>query len=1405
MIFSSDSKIRSYVFNSDGENFIDSNFLESLVSFQLASYEKFLYGSKKSEVYSKDDTSVDSGIMSVIRDVFPVIDRSNIFAVDIISYTIQLPLFSITECLSKDETYAIKMRIKVRIIVWDKSELNQDKQEIKNIKEQTVYFCDLPLMTGNAHFVINGSEYVAVSQIHRSPGLLFESVASSVSNNDQQVHLVRIIPYRGSWLEIEFDIKDIIYCRVDKKRKFHITTFLRFLKYDTYDILNVFYKSLCFHRCEDNWLCKVDLYELIGYKSMVKFFDKNGNVLFSEGQLITSEALISLQEKNLLDVEYIVDFPENVSFFCANDVIDDNGEIIYSVGEIITKKSIQILSDLDVKQFDLLLIDNYKSFPYIINTLLADKNDTYESALSAFYKIIRPGEVASVAVADFVLRVLFFNENKYDLSRVGRMKINEKLGFKDVNSRVLRVEDILEIIKALIDLRNGSRNVDDVDDLSNRRVRLVGELIEGQFRSGLLNLSRSIIDRLSSRVDVDTVMPFDIFNSKSINSALMEFFLSSQLSQFMDHVNPLSEITHKRRITALGPGGLTRERAGFEVRDVHGSHYGRICTAETPDNNAVGLVNNLALFSRIDKYGFIEVPYYKVVDGIVTKDVVFLSSFHEKGANLAQANVNVDPKGKIIDDLVYCRRDLSFVMVQATDVDYVDVASCQIVSITSSLIPFLENNDVSRALMGANMQRQAIPLQKSEAAWVGTGMESLVIRDAGAAIFSKIDGIVTFVDNSRIIIVSTEGDLQVDVNELQKYRKSNANTCIHFIPRVDKGQAVKRGQLLADGFASANGELALGRNLLTAIMVFEGLNFEDSVVISDKVAQMFASNHIEELECIACDTKLGPEEITRDIPHINVEDISNLDESGIIFRGTKVSVGDILVGKITPINEMSITPEEKLLRMVFGEKSIDVKDSSLYVPSGVHGTVIDVQVRFVKGLQKDSHLLLEEKSRIESLISNQKIKIKVLDEAIINRFREFIVNNEVIEGLSENYNKEGNLDFLHKLSVKSILKIKFSDDSLNKKIEALHEKYIYYINKFDSELKSKVSNMVAGDDLGSGVLKVVKVFIAMNHCLQPGDKISGRYGNKGVISKVIPACDMPHLDNGKPVDIIINPLGVPSRMNIGQIRENHMGWFCYKVTKKFTTLLENLSQAKKNSLSDTDIISKIRNCLKILYSNNNFINKLITLEDANTIDFVKRIVAEGFSVAIPVFKSPSVQEICDLAKKLDIDIEDRVYLFDPITGDKFHRRITVGFMYFNKLHHMAHFKMHARSIGPYSLVTQQPLGGRSHFGGQRLGEMEVWALEAYGAAYNVLEMLTVKSDDVIGRLNMYESIIKGDNTLKTFIPEALKVFKSEIASLVLDLSFHNYDDEDFAQYCNSLKDDDSTDNVNVRVDKIDSF
>lgn len=1370
--------LRSCIFQeSDASILLSSGDFGYLINLQLQSYKNFLYGSVKKDLYTKDDESVDSGIMNAIRNIFPVVDNSGNFAFDIISYTIGGPLFSNLECIKKDITYTAKMRVKVRIVIWD-SNTKDDKREILSVKEQEIYFCDIPLMTENADFIINGSEYVVVSQIHRSPGLLLDCAEGGSSKYERSLYLVRIIPYRGSWLDMEFDNKDLIYCRIDKKRKFYVTSLLRALKYSAADIINLFYSSMNFEYIDGIWMCTNDLQDFLGCKLIVDCLDVNDKVIISAGTIITDEEVRKICVNGVQE-KFRVNFTKSFKLNYSCDIYDENGEILFTCKDDFVGENLELMLAKGIKNFSVLMVDNFKFFPYIINTLNQDKNDSYESALQTFYKIIRPGEMVSIPVAEYVLKSLFFDSDRYDLSPIGRIKINQKLGYgEDIKDKILRNEDIVDSIKILIDLRNGVVGVDDVDDLGNRRVRAVGELLENQFRSGVIKCFRGALDKLSSVIDVNTVTPFDLLNSKVINAMLKDFFNSLQLSQFMDQTNPLAEITHKRRISSLGPGGLNQERAGFEIRDVHFTHYGRLCAAETPDNNRVGLVNSAALCSRVDQYGLIEVPYYKVVNSVVTDAIVFLSAFDEQGKNLAQSNIKLDKDKKIVDELVYCRRDLSFTMVIASEVDYVDVAPYQIVSIGTSLIPFLENNDATRALMGANMQRQALPLNSTESPWVGTGMETMVVRDAGAVVLSEIDGEVMFVDNSCIIITSTDSNnLDFRAHKLQKYRKSNFSTCINFRPCVNKGQIVKKGDLLADGFASDRGELALGRNLVAAFLSWEGLNFEDSMIISKRAADMYASIHIEELECMISDTKLGPEKITRDIPGIDEIFLSHLNESGVVHIGTKVKPGDILVGAVAPVVSSPLTPEEKLLRMVFGEKVCDVKDCSLYVPAGINGTVIDIQIYFLKGVTKDDYLLADEKRKIDNLIRDCNNKKNALYKRIKLCFASFFSISKACNDEScEHERLCAGTKVLYKPEIERLFKIEFESNEINRHVLKLHERYRHYINEFDSELKKRAANIVVGDELSNGVLQIMKVFVAVKHYLQPGDKIAGRHGNKGVISKVLPIFDMPHMADGTPIDIILNPLGVPSRMNIGQIRENHMGWFCYQVNKKLKHFVEETQRD-----SSDNVYGEIRNFLTILYRKNKLLAEIESFDNIQLLSFVKILIKKGFSVAVPVFKSPSIEEINKLAVELNIDIEDQVDLFDPLTGEKYERKVTVGVMYILKLHHLVENKIHKRSVGSYSLITQQPPGGRSNEGGQRAGEMEFWALEAHGAAHVIQEMLTVKSDDVIGRLNIYESIVKGENSLKPTMPESFRVLLSELRSLCLNIDLLKYESNDGAK------------------------
>ena len=1264
-------------------------------------------------------------------------------------------------------TYAAPLKVTLRLIVFDIDE-ETGARSVKDIKEQDVYMGDIPLMTNNGTFIVNGTERVIVSQMHRSPGVFFDHDKGKTHSSGKLLFAARIIPYRGSWLDIEFDAKDIVYARIDRRRKIPVTSLLYALGLDGEQILRTFYKHVSYKRAKEGWRVPFDANRLKGYKAVNDLVDADtGRVVVEAGKKLTVRQARQLAEKGLKHLRMTDE--ELIGHYVAEDLANGRtGEIYMEAGEEITEKNLKVLIEAGYKELPLLDIDHVNVGAYIRNTLSVDKNMTREDALFDIYRVMRPGEPPTVETAEAMFRSLFFDSERYDLSAVGRVKMNMRLDLDAPDTmRVLRKDDIIAVIRTLVDLRDGKGEIDDIDHLGNRRVRSVGELMENQYRVGLLRMERAIKERMSS-VDIDTVMPQDLINAKPAAAAVREFFGSSQLSQFMDQTNPLSEITHKRRLSALGPGGLTRERAGFEVRDVHPTHYGRICPIETPEGPNIGLINSLATYARVNKYGFVETPYRKVKDGRVTDEVIYLSAMEESRHTVAQANAQIDARGRFTEDLIVCRQAGDVHLVPRDKVDFMDVSPKQLVSVAAALIPFLENDDANRALMGSNMQRQAVPLVRAEAPFVGTGMEGVVARDSGASISARRTGIVDQVDATRIVVRATgETDPTkpgVDIYRLMKYQRSNQNTCINQRPLVKVGDSVDKADIIADGPSTDLGELALGRNVLVAFMPWNGYNFEDSILLSERIVKddVFTSIHIEEFEVMARDTKLGPEEITRDIPNVSEEALKNLDEAGIVYIGAEVHAGDILVGKITPKGESPMTPEEKLLRAIFGEKASDVRDTSLRVPPGVQGTVVEVRVFNRHGVEKDERALAIEREEIERLAKDRDDEQAILDRNVYGRLAELLEGRQGIAG-PKGFKKDSKITkaVLDEYPRSQWWLFASPNDKLMAEIEAIRKQYDESKKLLEQRFLDKVEKLQRGDELPPGVMKMVKVFVAVKRKIQPGDKMAGRHGNKGVVSKIVPVEDMPFLEDGTQVDIVLNPLGVPSRMNVGQILETHLGWACAGLGLKIGQAVDayNLKHDAR----------PLKDMLKKVYGDDETIK---SLSEEGLIELGGNL-RHGVPIATPVFdgaKEADIEKMLDLA---GLDHSGQVNVFDGRTGEVFDRKVTVGYIYMLKLHHLVDDKIHARSIGPYSLVTQQPLGGKAQFGGQRFGEMEVWALEAYGAAYTLQEMLTVKSDDVAGRTKVYEAIVRGDDTFEAGIPESFNVLVKEMRSLGLNVDLHN--------------------------------
>ncbi|MBB5048950.1 DNA-directed RNA polymerase subunit beta [Rhodopseudomonas rhenobacensis] len=1337
--------------------------MPNLIEVQKASYDQFLM------VDEPVGGRLDEGLQAVFRSVFPISDFSNTSMLEFVRYEFEPPKYDVDECRQRGMTYAAPLKVTLRLIVFDIDE-ETGARSVKDIKEQDVYMGDIPLMTMNGTFVVNGTERVIVSQMHRSPGVFFDHDKGKTHSSGKLLFAARVIPYRGSWLDIEFDAKDIVFARIDRRRKIPVTSLMFALGLDGEEILSTFYNKIQYKKIKEGWRVPFDSSRFRGYSTINDLIDADtGKVVLEAGKKLTVRAARQLQEKGLKALR--LSDEELIGNYLAEDLVNPKtGEIYAEAGEELTEKSLKGLNEQGYKELPLLDIDHVNIGAYIRNTLAADKNMTREDALFDIYRVMRPGEPPTIDSAQNMFQSLFFDSERYDLSAVGRVKMNMRLELDAPDThRTLRKEDILAVIKTLVGLRDGRGEIDDIDHLGNRRVRSVGELMENQYRIGLLRMERAIKERMSS-VDIDTVMPQDLINAKPAAAAVREFFGSSQLSQFMDQTNPLSEITHKRRLSALGPGGLTRERAGFEVRDVHPTHYGRICPIETPEGPNIGLINSLATFARVNKYGFVETPYRRCKDGHVTDEVVYLSAMEEGRYSVAQANVQLDAKGRFVEDLIVCRdggtRDV--VLIPADKVDFMDVSPKQLVSVAAALIPFLENDDANRALMGSNMQRQAVPLVRAEAPFVGTGMEGVVARDSGAAIAARRTGVIDQIDATRIVIRATD-DLDptksgVDIYRLMKYQRSNQSTCINQRPLVKVGDMVAKGDIIADGPSTDLGELALGRNVLVAFMPWNGYNFEDSILLSERIVKddVFTSIHIEEFEVMARDTKLGPEEITRDIPNVSEEALKNLDEAGIVYIGAEVRAGDILVGKITPKGESPMTPEEKLLRAIFGEKASDVRDTSLRVPPGVQGTIVEVRVFNRHGVDKDERALAIEREEIERLAKDRDDEQAILDRNVYGRLADLLENRQGIAG-PKGFKKDTKITraVIEEYPKSQWWLFASPNDKLMAEIEAMRKQYDESKKGLEQRFLDKVEKLQRGDELPPGVMKMVKVFVAVKRKIQPGDKMAGRHGNKGVVSKIVPIEDMPFLEDGTHADIVLNPLGVPSRMNVGQILETHLGWACAGLGKR-------IGQTIDAYYSKQDL-KPMRETLRKIYGEDETIK---SLNDAELLELARNL-KPGVPIATPVFDGAKEADIEEMLKLAGLDASGQSTVYDGRTGDTFDRKVTVGYIYMLKLHHLVDDKIHARSIGPYSLVTQQPLGGKAQFGGQRFGEMEVWALEAYGAAYTLQEMLTVKSDDVAGRTKVYEAIVRGDDTFEAGIPESFNVLVKEMRSLGLNVDLHN--------------------------------
>ena len=1353
--------------------------MPNLIEVQKSSYDLFLKSGDQLEPMDGE------GIKGVFQSVFPIKDFNETAVLEFVDYALEKPKFDVEECQQRDLTYSAPLKVTLRLIVFDIDE-DTGAKSVKDIKEQDVYMGDMPLMTPNGTFVVNGTERVIVSQMHRSPGVFFDHDKGKTHSSGKLLFACRIIPYRGSWLDFEFDAKDIVFARIDRRRKLPVTTLLYALGLDQEAIMDAYYNTVTYSlRKGEGWVTKFFPERVRGTRPTYDLVDADsGEIIGEAGKKVTPRAVKKLIDEGKVK-DLLLPFEQIVGKFAAKDIInEENGAIYVEAGDELTWEvdkdgdvtggTLKELIDAGVTEIPVLDIDNITVGAYMRNTMAQDKNMGRDSALMDIYRVMRPGEPPTVEAASALFDTLFFDSERYDLSAVGRVKMNMRLALdKPDTQRTLDREDIVACIKALVDLRDGRGDIDDIDHLGNRRVRSVGELMENQYRVGLLRMERAIKERMSS-VEIDTVMPQDLINAKPAAAAVREFFGSSQLSQFMDQTNPLSEVTHKRRLSALGPGGLTRERAGFEVRDVHPTHYGRMCPIETPEGPNIGLINSLATFARVNKYGFIETPYRVVKEGTVTDEVHYMSATEEMRHTVAQANANLDENMKFVNDLVSTRKSGDYTLSPNENVDLIDVSPKQLVSVAASLIPFLENDDANRALMGSNMQRQAVPTLRSEAPLVGTGIEEIVARDSGAAVTARRGGIIDQVDAQRIVIRATDnlevGDPGVDIYRMRKFQRSNQNTCINQRPLVKVGDTVQQGEVIADGPSTDMGELALGKNVIVAFMPWNGYNYEDSILISERIARddVFTSVHIEEFEVAARDTKLGPEEITRDIPNVGEEALRNLDEAGIVYIGADVEPGDILVGKITPKGESPMTPEEKLLRAIFGEKASDVRDTSLRVKPGDFGTVVEVRVFNRHGVEKDERALQIEREEIERLARDRDDELAILDRNIYARLSDLILGKVAVKGpRGVRPNSEITQDLLDSLSRGQWWQLAIEDEEDAKIVEALNEQYEAQKRQLDARFEDKVEKVRRGDDLPPGVMKMVKVFIAVKRKLQPGDKMAGRHGNKGVISRVVPMEDMPFLADGTPVDFCLNPLGVPSRMNVGQILETHMGWAARGLGIKVDDALDEYRRSGD--------LTPVREAMRIAYGDEVYEEGLSDMDENRLLEAAGN-VARGVPIATPVFDGAKEGDVNDALVRAGFSESGQSVLFDGRTGEQFSRPVTVGVKYLLKLHHLVDDKIHARSTGPYSLVTQQPLGGKAQFGGQRFGEMEVWALQAYGAAYTLQEMLTVKSDDVVGRTKVYEAIVKGDDTFEAGIPESFNVLVKEMRSLGLNVELAAMDE-----------------------------
>ncbi len=1340
--------------------------IPNLIQLQKESYVKFL------QLDSTVENREDSGIQAIFKSVFPIRDFNNTASLEFVSYHFEKPKYDVIECRQRGMTYEAPLKITVRLVVWD-NDAETGAQTIRDVKEQEVYFGTIPLMTKNGTFVVNGTERVIVSQLHRSPGVFFEHDKGKTHASGKLLYSARVIPYRGSWLDLEFDAKDLLYVRIDRRRKLPVTVLLRALGLNAEDILNYFYLTETV-TIDGKKYSKNLVPDVLKYQRAAKDIKhpKTAEVIVKKDRKFTPSILEKLEKAKITELP--IEEEELLGRIVAKDIVDKaTGEVIVSNNDVLTEENLELLREKKIKEVSVLFIDSLNVGPYIRNTLVSDKVLTNEEALVEIYRRLRPGDPSTLEAATNLFENLFFNPERYDLSKVGRLKINHKFGFDlPLEVSTLRKEDILEIVKYLVNLKDGRGTVDDIDHLGNRRIRAVGELLENQYRIGLVRMERAIKERMSLQ-EIETLMPNELINAKPVSAVVKEFYGSSQLSQFMDQTNPLSEITHKRRLSALGPGGLTRERAGFEVRDVHATHYGRICPIETPEGPNIGLIASLSTYARINQYGFIETPYRKAADGRVSDEVSYYSALDEENHVIGQANAPIDEKGNFLNELVSCRKNGEFVMVNRKDVDLMDVSPSQLVSIAASLIPFLEHDDANRALMGSNMQRQAVPLLRSDAPIVGTGVEKIVARDSGVTVLSERDGVVISVDASRIVLKADrskkkDASSEVDIYNLTKYQRSNQNTCLNQTPLVSVGDKIRKGEIIADGASTERGDLALGQNIKVAFMPWGGYNFEDSVLINERLVKndVFTSIHIEEFECVARDTKLGKEEITRDIPNVGEEALKDLDESGIIRIGAEVKPDDILVGKITPKGETQLSPEEKLLRAIFGEKAGDVKDTSLRVGPGIVGTVIATQVFSREGVDLDERSKEQQDQATSKLKKDQIDEIEIIRQSAQKKIAALLVGQTSSSKVLDDDGERVLLQKGKNITEATLRQVPFEKwkeisceggENLEEQTAEIMEDMEDQIDMIKMMYDQKVTKLKKGDELPPGVIKLVKVYVAIKRKIQVGDKVAGRHGNKGVISMILPEEDMPYMEDGRSVDVVLNPLGVPSRMNVGQILETHLGWAGLELGRKIQEMIDE-------KFSRDELASFI----KKVYKSKEVDEFLKEASDKEVFEMA-RDLKNGVHFSSAVFDGARESEIKELLSLAGVPESGQVTLFDGRSGDAFEHPVTVGCMYILKLHHLVDDKIHARSIGPYSLVTQQPLGGKAQFGGQRLGEMEVWAMEAYGAAYALQEFLTVKSDDVIGRTRMYEHIVKGNHFLEPGLPESFNVLVKELQSLALNV------------------------------------